>query len=412
MPIPPLLGGGVQIDGIERHADFFLARQVASTLGEEAFASTRERVLLRLEQGLVDLNGNGIGDRISALYDSFSALATSPKDTAVRQEVISVAQRLVDEFHRAAQDLDSVASNADQELATEIGGTNKLAASVAQLNGEIAALQSAGIDASDLLDRRDLDLERLAELVGATHFEAADGQVSVLIRGQTLVQGGFAGHLEATPDVNLSGRNRIDMVSGSARYDLTSTLGGKLGGLVDVRDVAVPAFRADLDQLAFDLVAQINTQHLAGFGLDGVNNRTLFDAIAAPAGAAAAIALRSDLTADQLAASGTATGVPGNNQNALLLAALRQTDLAATGGRASERVASFVARVGGESAGAIADASVRGDELATLKTLRESVSGVSTDEEMARLIEYQRSYQASARVMRTVDQLLAELVRM
>lgn len=408
---PPILGGGVQIDGIHRYANELLAKQVASVLGDQAWADARQNLLLQVEGSLTSIDGSSLGGSVADLYNSFSLLASDPKDTAVRQDLIATGQRLVDRFNKAAQSLSNITDGANREIASNLPQVNEAAKSIASLNGEIRKAEASGVDGSDLRDRRDLLVSQLVGLTGATYFED-NGQVTVLVGGQSLVQEDQYGTLEATPDAALNGLNRIDMVHGSSRHNVTAYLRGELGGIIDVRDNTIPRFGARLDQLAFDLVDQINTQHRAGFGLDGVDNRNFFEPLAGVSGAAAALTLRTGLTTDEIAASSTAAGLPGNNENALALAGLRSANLGATNDNASEGFAAFVGQIGTETANALSDAAVGADELASLTNMKESAEGVSTEEEMVHLIQYQRAFQANAKVLRTVDELLAELMRL
>ena len=407
---PPVLGGGVQIDGIHRYANELLAKQVASVLGDQGWADARQHLLLQVEGSLTTVDGGSLGGSVADLYNSFSMLATDPKDTAVRQDLIATGQRLVDRFNHAAKSLSDIADGADREIASHLPQVNEAARAIASLNGEIRAAEASGVDGSDLRDRRDLLVAEIVGLTGATYFED-EGQIAVLVGGQSLVQGDQYATLEATPDTVLNGYNRIDLVIGSSRHDITSVVRGEIGGMIEVRDTSIPAFQAKLDQLAFDLVDQINTQHSAGFGLDGVDNRNFFEPLAGVNGAAAALTLRTGLTTDEIAASSTAAGLPGNNENALALSGLRSANLGATSDTASEGFASFVGQIGTATANALSEAAVGADELASLQAMKESAEGVSTEEEMVHLIQFQRAFQANAKVLRTVDELLAELMR-
>lgn len=130
----------------------------------------------------------------------------------------------------------------------------------------------------------------------------------------------------------------------------------------------------------------------------------------AATGAAGQIAVAA-LTTDQLAAAGAAPGLPGDNTNMLALAQLGDASLAAGGTRtATGEIGAITAWVGGEVDGAIGRAQAATDELSHLEMRAASTEGVSLDEEMVRLVQYQRSYEASARVLKVIDSLLARLM--
>ncbi|MEM6957733.1 MAG: flagellar basal body rod C-terminal domain-containing protein, partial [Myxococcota bacterium] len=156
-----------------------------------------------------------------------------------------------------------------------------------------------------------------------------------------------------------------------------------------------------------------NTAHSAGFGLDGANGRSLFEVGATAPGAAGRFAVSADVSGqpDRLAAASAATDIPGGNDAALVLTGLAEANLA--GG--STPTGTFAALVG--SAGASLRAAADGADAASaaldqVRALRDNVSGVSTDEEMINLMELQRGYQATLRVIQTADEMLEGIINL
>jgi flagellar hook-associated protein 1 FlgK len=166
-----------------------------------------------------------------------------------------------------------------------------------------------------------------------------------------------------------------------------------------------------LDAFAFDFANAVNAQHAAGYGLDGVTGRALFSTTATAEGAARAFSVSSDVAGNPnaVAASGSATSLPGGSDNAVLLSGLGQRPV--IGGRtAGDAYGALVGDVGQRKARAAEDVMLRESVAAQVTAMRESVSGVSLEEEMIALTKYQRAYEASAKVISTVDQLLQELM--
>lgn len=202
------------------------------------------------------------------------------------------------------------------------------------------------------------------------------------------------------------------VVDGGLRLDVTSRAGGEIGGRTEARDRVIPELSARLDQLAFEVATAVNATHRAGVGLDGIGARDLFSIPATSSAAAAQISLAPGLRAEQLAAAAGSSGLPGDNENALALAALQQRPIA-NGGTATvtSAAARLVGDVGAATKRAQADAVALEDERMSLEAIEQSRSGVSPDEEMVRLVQYQRVYQASAKVVQVVDGLMEELLR-
>lgn len=407
----PMLGGGVAVEGAFRTVDPLLARRLSSGLGQEAQARTRESLLLQVEQAVSELGDGGIGAAIANLMNSFDSLATSPGDLTVREEVLAAAGQLCDTFHRVAGQLDAVVQGAHDDVAAAAATVNEAAAQVARLNVQIVQAEVSGQEAGDLRDRRDTLVAQLSELAGVSSFEAEDGTTTVLLASHTLVQGDFAAALEVSQGAD--GRSAVAYTARGASVDITAPLSaGEMGGNLSVQATILDDVMVGLDQLAHDLGAAINTRHGAGFDLDGNPGGDLLSIPGTAPGAAAAIEVAAGVTARSLAASSSATSVPGNNENALALARLAEQGAATGGVTFAEATANLVGEVGLITEDAMRSAVMRKDELTHLQTLQQSSDGVSLDEEMVQLVQFQRSYQASVRVLQTIDQMLERIVEL
>ncbi len=406
--------GGVQVDGSRRVTDELLARQVTLSIGAEAKAEARQTLLVQVEQAGAKIGTEGLSASISALFSKFSALATTPQDNTVREELLATAKSLCQKFNQAATDLDRVADGADKDVKTTVEEINSLTSKIAALNGEIQSSEASGQEASDLRDRQGKLMSDLATLCGATSFTDGAGMMSVLLGSSVIVQGPNVIKLAVTPSAALNGKYRVDLVTGGSTIDITSRItSGKLGGLIDVRDNIIPGIESRIDTLAYDLAVNVNTQHRAGFGLDGVNNRNLFAAPASATNYAASMTLDTNITTSRLAASSTSTGVPGNNVNALALAGLRTSALASSSTVTFNQEATSIAGYAGiKTAEAKSEVLVAKDHLTYMQKMEQSAVGVSLDEEMIQLVQFQRTYQAGVKVLQVVDGLLGKLMEM
>ena len=409
---PPLLGGGVSATGVVRVEDLLLGAQVESSLAQKGFAEARGSAMGRVEQVSADLGKDGLGAAISRLFAQFSELSTSPADPTVREQTLSAARQLAQSFNEISGQLQASADAVDDAVKREISGLNSALSTIAALNTKIVNAEVAGQNAADLRDQQEVLVSKLAETLGTSSFRDDTGQTTVLLGGHTLVQQEHASRLEAVPDVALGGRSRINLVNGaSSRVDMTGRLGGSIGGQLSVRDQTTATLSGRVDQLAFDLASAVNAQHQAGFGSDGSTGNALFTLSAGPSGAAASLAVNAGLSAAGLAASSDATQLPGNNQNALALSALASAPLAGGGSRSViQEAADMVGWVGGQTRDAEDAADAAFGELSHLQSMKSSVEGVSIDEEMVRLVQYQRSYEASAKVLHVVNSLLDQLM--
>jgi flagellar hook-associated protein 1 FlgK len=171
---------------------------------------------------------------------------------------------------------------------------------------------------------------------------------------------------------------------------------------------------SSLDDLAFTLSTQVNTLHSAGFGLDGLTGRNFFGPLAVTAGAAQALAMDAAVVAtpDAIAAATTAAGVPGDNANAAAISALADLNLMAGATQTFGRFyGGFVAGLGQSAASAYQNEARSELELSGAKDLRDSISGVSLEEEALDMIRFKDAYSASARVLSVTTELFDELLR-
>ncbi|MDH3443200.1 MAG: hypothetical protein OEN50_04690, partial [Deltaproteobacteria bacterium] len=250
----------------------------------------------------------------------------------------------------------------------------------------------------------------------ATVREEADGQVTVIASGLLLVSADRAASLD-TNTINGSGLRLVTYHSPEGMtFDATAFLkGGKIGGVIDMRDNRVPGIIDRLDQIAFTVVNEVNAQHALGFDLSGNAGGDFFNAIPTVAGAAQLVRVNPSVAADPrlIAAASAATTAPGDNRNALALVNLSNTTHAVLGGLTLQE--SFLALAG--DVGTQVESAQTGLQflqslLAQTQARRESASGVNMDEEMTKLILFQRAFEASSLLVRTADELLATVIDM
>lgn len=412
------LGTGVQVSAVQREHDELLQLQLVkgnSSLGE---SEAKETALNQIEPFFNELSAEGLGQTVEDFFNSWQDLSLNPQGAAERQIVLSQTEILTDTFHRLNTNLQDALESADSSLEGLTSDVNDAAESIASLNEQIMQTERLGGNANELRDQRELQVRKLAELVGVSYAEQSDGSLTVTLSGgENLVEGNKAGSL-ATQVNGTTGLNDIMFTSTTGTVsNVSATVGGtdnrlgKIGGTLQVRDDIIPGYLDRLDEMANQLVAAVNTVHSAGYGLDGSQN-TFFD----PAGTTSAtITVNPALTANKIAAAGsnpTTTSGPGNNTNALSLANLKSTALTFTVGSqtTTSTVASYynslVSSVGVDTRNATNTSLQNESFLTQLNTLRESTSGVSLDEELTNLMKYQRAFQASSKIISTATDML------
>lgn len=415
---PSFFGTGASITTVSRANDEFYERQ--SRLDSTALGFYRGRTdtldaVQRLYGGATDPD---LGGAFDAFFNTARELSQEPDDLAVRGAFVQSAQGIATAFNVLDRELRTVQRGIDDALSDKMNRVNELAKTIAEMNAKVVAGELDDRQANDFRDARDQSIRELSGLVDVNVMAQADGSVTVeLQRGNCLVQGDQFGRLQGTPNAANGGLLDVEFVgiNGTA-VNLTQVLNrGEIGGLLDVRDQRVAQDRAALDTLAQTFANAVNAQHQAGFGLDGVNNRPLFLAPVAPPGTAANLTVDPLMVANPqfIAASQAAATLPGDNRNMLAIADLQNTAQVALGNVTfNRRYGQLLHDVGLE-----ASDNERRQNVAQVKSeqsegLRESVEGVSIDDEMVELTKFQKHFEASSKVVSTVDQLLNTVLQL
>ncbi len=418
---PPPGGGGARATGARRKIDPYVERRLLGARTEQGGAEARLEVLGGLDLTFADESGN-VAEALAAFEGSLRELAAYPGDAGAREAVLGRAEALERAFQSAASQLTGLRDDANDRVQDEVRTLNERLERVASLGNAIARSELSGREASDLRDQRDQVLRELADQVPLTVLPRDDGQVTLLLGGtlQLVDEDGNVSPLGTQVDA-ATGDVRVTRTVAGAVQDITDQLApadgarGRLGGTLEARDGALAAARAALDQLAFDLSGAYNAVHAAGIDALGGTGSNLFDPIGAVEGAAASFRVSADVRdqPERLAAAQDATALPSDDRNALALADLAQANTALGGtATATEAYAALLAQVGADVRFARGDLDRTGGLRSQTEALREAVSGVNTDEEMVGLMEFQRAYQASLRVVQTADEMLAELLQL
>jgi flagellar hook-associated protein 1 FlgK len=405
--------GGVNVAGIGRSVDRFLDARANEAGSFSASARSRDSALTQVESLFNDIAGSGLSGALDALFGSFGALATNPNDPTARAATLAGADNFAARVRQSSEQL--LAQR--QDLLTQAQATasqvTDVASQIAKLNARISEAEVAGADGADLKDQREKLVGDLAQRINIHVFTDGAGKLVIAAAGATLVEGNNAAAL--TVGASPSGAMEILVQrSNGTSFDVTAqTTSGVLGGLREARETDLVAVSQKLDQFAYDVATAINTQHAAGVGLDGVGSRNLFN-VSGPTGAAASITLNAAMIGhpEYVAAASSSAELPSGSTNAIALARLADGNIATGSTRTPiEAYSDLVGDIGQRKMSSAQNVNLRDAIFSQAQSMRESTSGVSMDEELINLSRYQRAYEAASKLFRTVDELLANLIR-
>ncbi len=376
--------------------------QVAGASGAQAGVLAQVENVFSLTGSSATAGATEIGTALDSLFSSFTALAGDPTDAATRQGVLAAAGALASSFNSASTQLAQVGASAGAEVASSVGQVNALTASIAALNGRIEQT-SPDQDAGALENQRQAAITQLSQLVGLHQVTTENNGITLTTDGgAVLVAGAQASKLAA---VRVSSGVQVQDATGK---DVSATItGGSIGGQLAAQNITVPAVQAGLDAVAFRLANAVNAQNAAGVDATGAAGGAIFSVPATAAGAAGAIAVAAT-GVEAIATAGEGEGVSGTtNANALESIGTAEDGSGAT---VSGQFAALLSEVGTESSAVSTQNATDTASLTQLTTQRDAYSGVSLDDEAANLTQYQQSYQAAAKVLSVLDQLMADAI--
>ncbi len=410
------VGTGVKISDITRAQDVFVTNQLQEKFADFGEANAKSNPLSELER-VFSISEEGLATEIDKFFDSWQELSANPGGTTERQMVIQQGALLCDAFKDATVALDSVQQNIDDSLVSKVTAINLNLEALAELNSRIVNLQTAGTSPNSFLDQRDAIVQELTEALGVQVYEDGVGMVSVQLPGGVpLVQGTET--LTLTGQV-VGGLTQFSIEDNNISIDISvDDVGGEFKGMLEVRDTLVPDLRSSLDELAYNIVTSVNTQHQAGVGLDGVSGRSFFadlDPVPAIGIPGACRNMDVALSSTMEVASGTDTGsgaMPGDNSNTLLIASLATQKVIGGTSSFTDFYGTLTGRVGLEAAQNTLEFTNADDTIVQLKNLRDGVQGVSLEEEMISLMQYQKGFEASAKFLTSIDEMMAVVISM
>lgn len=398
-------GDGVDVATIRRFRDQFLETRVLGERGASARLAAESSYLERVELVHGEPSDDGLAAALSALWSAFDEVANHPGEIPQRAAALEQAESTVGRIRFMDGQIRALRTTAVAEGEALVAQVNGLALEVARLNDALRPLLLSNASPNDLLDQRDIALGKLADLIGARVEENDDGTVDVFVGGSTLVHSGRAIELRAgtEPDPGLADVGMQRLVLSWAGGTTVTPTGGEAAGLLAMANTALPDAVRALDSVAASLVAGVNAIHATGQDLDGVTGWSFFD----PTGTTAAtIAVSADVAGQPRRIAAAEAGAGGLDATvAQRLAALR----GAAGGT-DEQYAELVGGLGVRVGSVRARSSAQSAVLQRVDEARLSARAVNIDEEMVDLVAAQRAYEASARVINTVDEMLDVLV--
>jgi flagellar hook-associated protein 1 FlgK len=396
--------GGVTVAGVTRIRDVFTEAARAAAGARQASLASQTAALTAAQQLLAEPGATGLQAATDAFYSAWHDLANNPADVAAGSVVLQRGVAVTDQLHALANGVAGQWSTARASLEDTRAQANQAARDLADLNGKISAGMVAGRPVNELTDQRDQLARTLGTLIGGVATPGQDGQVSVSVNGVAIVAGTTAQQFTLAGAATLGGASADPprLMWGTTAVPVDS---GSAAGYLAVLGTDLPSLAGRVDGLATSLRDVVNTVHATGFAKDGSPGGAFF------AGTDALSLTVVPTSPDQLAitpTAGTIDGTVAMRIGDLSDDRVAETTLGRPGPSVQWRDLTTLLGVRVQSlknAGDVQDSLVAAADAAV-----QADAGVNLDEEMTNMLQYQRAYQAAARIVTTVDEILDTLV--
>lgn len=414
------IGRGVNNVSVSRINDEYVEKQIRNSTRDLGHAEEKDLFLRQTEDVFNELNGEGLNRLMTRFFNEFRKLGNEPDNEAVRQSVRESTKALVNDIKRMRGEVDEVRRHIDSRLDGYVREMNSLSEELRDLNLKIKVASVQGGLPNDLLDRRDQVLKHLGSFADLQMHKDNEGGYVVNIKG--------VGPLVAGPTFNKFSTERspaddqgkmvdsLDLkTEASANGNVTHLVsGGKMGALLETRDKLLSTIVDRLDQLAFGLSESVNMVHRQGFNRYGQQGADFFKPLESADRASERIDLSDEVKTNvNSIATAAEPESPGDNRIAIAISGLQGQKLLNEGkATIDDFYNSIVSDIGVANARNRSVMTQQKDIATQLGKIREQVSGVSIDEETANLLQFQHSFDASAKVIQVADECLKTILEL
>lgn len=399
-----MLGTGVQATHIGRIRERFIDQQIRLANDSFGEAEIKYRITGQIESIFNEPSEAGLSAALGRFFNSFQDLAIHPEESSTRNAVLQQGLLLTQSFNRLSTGLHQLRDDLTNDVHVKVNRINELTKEISRLDIEITNTQAKGLEPADLKDQRDLLIDELSKLANIHASEDSNGSVLISLGGTVIASRAGAVTLRAEGDGSTI--SIFNELNGRAM----NITGGELHGVLSMYNKEVPDFLDRLDQLAAEIIERVNEVHAGGYGIGDPPPTGISFFEGTNAGN---IRVNEAIVNDIMNIAASADGTAGNNANALALSDIPD-ELLFNDNRLS--VNQFYNAIVSDIGSRInSNESIIRSQTMVLNQLehqRASVSGVSIDEEMTNLIKYQRAYEASARVVQTVDEMFQSIINM
>ena len=395
-------GNGVKIDSVQRMRDKLVDAHILTTNQKFSDSNRQSALIGQIEDVFSEPSDLGISNLMTTYFNSFSELAVTPNSLPLRTNVLNAANNLSAKVTTINESLASLKGDIKQEFNQKVNEVNSLLKQIHQINYEQFSNAYNGVPVNDLLDQRDALVDQLSQLVNINVVYDNTNSAVISIGGALAVDRMHSADFVAE---EVNGKLNLKVKDGSYPIVLT---GGELNALSNVYSKKIPAYQEKLDTVINSLVEAVNAQHVSGYTITDPQETGLnfFEGYVN-----GELIINQEILDDPNKIAISADGTEGNGDIALAIAQLTDTKLIG-GNTLQESYSSLINDIGNDGMLQNNYTSANQIVLDELDQLKASQSGVSVDEEMTNVLKFQRTYEASAKLITIADDMLRTILEM
>ncbi|HJM47447.1 MAG: flagellar hook-associated protein FlgK [Candidatus Marinimicrobia bacterium] len=393
--------GSMSEDSISRVKNQFLDNQIwyeNQALGKESMS---EMLLKQVETAFGEPEDSGLANIMTEFWNSWSSLANNPESDSARSLVRDKGVLLSNTFNRLDKNLKNLQKQTGIEIQQKVNEINQLVTQLGTINKHIDTHRS-----DDLIDQRDVLLSELASKIDIQVTENPSGTIEVLAGGHILISENYTNQLKThmTQDSNGLFHSNIKTIQGNKNIDVIS---GELGGLLEFHNIHISSYINSINESAVSLANEVNKVHVKGFNLTGLSGLNFFKDTISGAGD---FSLSAEILSDSsLIATSSEPDVSGDSTSAQAIVEL-QYDEIINGKSVLDNYNTLIGDVGNRVQEATFVRQNQEKIVQQLQIQKSSITGVSLDEEMTQLIQFEQAYGAAAKMISTVDELMQTIL--
>jgi flagellar hook-associated protein 1 FlgK len=406
--------GGVTVTGTSRLNDAVIDARARTEHSRSALADTTAAQLSQIEDVFPEPSDTGLAEQLSTFWSDWAKVADDPTSAAPRTVLLQDGATVASTLNSMSQSLSDVGAAAGQSLGNDLDGANTAANSLAALNTQIRIANNTGVAANSLLDQRDQLLDQLSQLVGGVATINADGTATVKVGTDASGAGGITYVDGATDtaqtlsDDPSSGYAISALDPGTGTVTALTLSGGSAAASYTTLTSTLPGVQSRLDAVAQALADAVNGVQTGGVDRNGNVGSPMFNNSVNGSTTVTASTIQVAFTQPALVAAAGASTVGTQTKDGSN--ALGAAQLGTASGSADSVYASLVGSIAASSKLAQQGQATQTAVTASVDALRQSASGVNLDEEVTNMLTLQHAYQASSRVLSTMNDLLDTLI--